>query len=106
VSEEGIGLPGHERGNYHIYHQYTIRHPRRDALQEFLKAHDVDSEIYYPLPLHLQPAYGVLGHRRGDFPVAEEACETVLSLPLFARMSDEQVGAVTSGVREFFERGR
>jgi len=87
-------------------HLYTVRTAARDVLARHLAARGVETAIHYPLPLHLQPAYAFLGHRRGDFPVAEEACETVLSLPLFARMSDEQVAAVTSGVREFFERGR
>jgi dTDP-4-amino-4,6-dideoxygalactose transaminase len=87
-------------------HLYTVRTPARDVLARHLAARGVETAIHYPLPLHLQPAYAFLGHRRGDFPVTEEACETVLSLPLFARMSDEQVAAVTSGVREFFERGR
>jgi dTDP-4-amino-4,6-dideoxygalactose transaminase len=87
-------------------HLYIVRTAARDVLARHLAARGVETAIHYPLPLHLQPAYAFLGHRRGDFPVAEEACQTVLSRPLFARMSDEQVGAVTSGVREFFERRR
>jgi dTDP-4-amino-4,6-dideoxygalactose transaminase len=87
-------------------HLYPVRTAARDVLARHLAARGVETAIHYPLALHLQPAYAFLGHRRGDFPAAEEACETVLSLPLFARMSDEQVGAVTSGVREFFERRR
>lgn len=87
-------------------HLYPVRTAARDMLARHLASRGVETAIHYPLPLHLQPAYGFLGHRRGDFPVAEEACETVLSLPLYPRMSDDQVEAVTSGVREFFERGR
>lgn len=85
-------------------HLYPIRAPARDLLMRHLSARGVETAIHYPLPLHLQPAYAFLGGRRGDFPVAEEACETVLSLPLYPRMSDEQVEAVTAGVRDFFER--
>lgn len=85
-------------------HLYPIRTPARDRLMGHLAARGVETSIHYPLPLHLQPAYAFLAGRRGDFPVAEEACETVLSLPLYPRMSDEQVEAVTSGVRDFFER--
>ena len=61
-------LPGCETGNHHIYHQYTIRHTRRDALQAYLKAQGVDSKVFYPLPMHLQPAYAVPGLQRGRFP--------------------------------------
>lgn len=86
-------------------HLYPIRTAARDVLARHLASRGVETAIHYPLPLHLQPAYAFLGGRRGDFPVAEEACETVLSLPLYPRMSDEQVEAVTSGVREFFEGG-
>ena len=101
VNEEGIGLPGHERGNYHIYHQYTIRHPRRDALQQFLKAHDVDSEIYYPVPMHMHPAYAYLGYKEGDFPKAEKAAREVLSLPIHPELTEEQIRYVASLIREF-----
>ncbi len=85
-------------------HLYPVRTPARDRLMGHLSSRGVETSIHYPLPLHLQPAYAFLGGRRGDFPVAEEACETVLSLPLYSRMSEEQVEAVTSGVRDFFER--
>ena len=62
----------------------------------------IETAVHYPVPLHLQPAWSFLGHRRGDFPVSEEACETVLSLPIYPTLSDEQQDAVVSGVREFF----
>ncbi len=84
-------------------HLYPVRTPARDALARHLAAQGVETAIHYPLPLHLQPAYAFLEGRRGDFPASEEACETILSLPLYPRMSDEQVEAVTSGVRDFFE---
>ncbi|HLJ54648.1 MAG TPA: DegT/DnrJ/EryC1/StrS family aminotransferase [Chthonomonadaceae bacterium] len=101
VSDEGIGLPGHERGNYHVYHQYTIRHPRRDALQQFLKARDVDSEIYYPVPMHLHPGYAYLGHVEGDFPKAERAAREVLSLPIHPELTEAQIRYVAELIREF-----
>jgi dTDP-4-amino-4,6-dideoxygalactose transaminase len=101
VNEEGIGLPGHERGNYHIYHQYTIRHPRRDALQAYFKEHAVDSEIYYPLPLHLHPAYAYLGYKEGDFPRAEKAAREVLSLPIHPELTEEQIRYVADRIRCF-----
>ncbi len=101
VNEQGIGLPGHERGNYHIYHQYTIRHPRRNALQEFLKAHEVDSEIYYPVPMHLNPAYEYLGYKNGDFPKSERASQDVLSLPIHPELTPDQIRYVADLIRAF-----
>ncbi|HWP31490.1 MAG TPA: DegT/DnrJ/EryC1/StrS family aminotransferase [Fimbriimonadales bacterium] len=76
---------------YHNYHQYTIRHPRRDALMAYLTEHGVRSAIYYPSPLHLQKAYAHLGYKEGDFPIAEKTCKEVLSLPIHPHLSREQV---------------
>jgi dTDP-4-amino-4,6-dideoxygalactose transaminase len=84
-------------------HLYPIRVERRDALREFLAGRGIETAIHYPLPLHLQPAYSFLGHREGDFPVSEEASRTLLSLPIYPTMTDEQVDAVAAGVRAFFE---
>lgn len=98
---EGIQLPGHDPANYHIYHQYTIRHPRRDALQAYLKANGVDSEIYYPHPMHLQPAYAYLGYKEGDLPVAERVAREVLSLPIHPELTEEQIVYVTDLIRRF-----
>jgi dTDP-4-amino-4,6-dideoxygalactose transaminase len=101
IGDEGIGLPGHERGNDHIYHQYTIRHPRRDALQKVLKAHEVDSEIYYPVPMHMHPAYSYLGFKERDFPKAEKAAREVLSLPIHPELTEAQIRYVADLIREF-----
>ena len=98
---EGIQLPGHDPANYHIYHQYTVRHPRRDALQAYLKANDVDSEIYYPFPMHLQPAYAYLGYKEGDFPAAERVAREALSLPIHPELTEEQIVYVTDLIRRF-----
>jgi dTDP-4-amino-4,6-dideoxygalactose transaminase len=76
---------------YHSYHQYTIRHPNRDTLMAYLKEHQVGSAIYYPVPLHVQPAYDFLGYREGDFPESERACREVLSLAIQAHLTTEQV---------------
>jgi dTDP-3-amino-3,4,6-trideoxy-alpha-D-glucose transaminase len=84
-------------------HLYTVRTARRDQLREHLAARGVETGIHYPLPLHLQPAYEFLGHSRGDFPVSEEACETILSLPIYPSMTDEQVEVVLAAVRGYFE---
>ncbi len=85
----------------HTYHQYTIRTPRRDELRRYLAEHGVMSQIYYPLPLHLQPAYRFLGYQEGDFPEAERAAREVLSLPIHPHLSAEQVEYVADVVRHF-----
>ena len=84
-------------------HLYPVRTPARDALARHLSSRGIETAIHYPVPLHLQPAYAFLGHRRGDFPVSEDACQTILSLPMYPTLSDAQVEAVVSGVAEFFE---
>ena len=71
---------------YHVYHQYTIRVPDRDAVQEELKSRGVGSTVYYPLPLHLQPVFENLGYKLGGFPESERAAEEVLSLPMFPEL--------------------
>ncbi len=99
--EAELVLPGCEAGNYHSYHQYTVRHPRRDVLQAYLKAHGVETRIYYPLPIHLQPAYAYLGYREGDFPAAERAAREVLSLPIQPELTDAQLEYVCDLIRRF-----
>jgi len=74
------------QGMYHVYHQYTIRVPNRDAVQEELRSRGVGSTVYYPLPLHLQPVFENLGYKLGDFPESERAAEEVLSLPMFPEL--------------------
>ena len=71
-------------------------------MREHLAARGVETGVHYPVPLHLQPAYAFLGHRQGDFPVSEAACETIVSLPIYPTLSDAQVEAVIAAVREFF----
>jgi dTDP-4-amino-4,6-dideoxygalactose transaminase len=77
-----------------VYHLYVIRSPERDKLAARLKAAGIDTGLHYPLPIHLQEAYGYLGHQSGDFLEAERACEEVLSLPMFPYMREEEIEAV------------
>ncbi|MCS6777391.1 MAG: DegT/DnrJ/EryC1/StrS family aminotransferase [Chloroherpetonaceae bacterium] len=100
----GFFLPRVEVGNYHIYHQFTVRTPRRDALMDYLRENGVDSEIYYPCPLHLQPAYAYLGYRAGDLPGAEQAAREVLSLPIHPELTEEQITYVAGLIRRFFKQ--
>lgn len=98
-----VVLPVTAPGNLHTYHQFTIRHRQRDALQAYLKQHGIATAVYYPLPLHLQEAYRCLGYKRGDFPHAEHAAQEVLSLPVHPELSMEQIEYVTAMVRRFEE---
>lgn len=99
----GAVLPVTMPGNLHTYHQFTIRHRQRDALQAYLKEHGIATAVYYPLPLHLQEAYRSLGYQRGDFPHAERAAEEVLSLPVHPELSQQQIEYVAAMVRRFEE---
>ncbi len=103
LTERGLHLPRAEAGNYHIYHQYTLRHPRRDALQLHLSACGVDSKVFYHMPMHLQPAYAYLGFNKGEFPAAEQAANEVLSIPIHPELSDEQICHVAASIRSFIE---
>jgi len=89
-------------GGVSAAHLYPVRSDRRDALREALEGAGVETGMHYPTPLHLQPAYSFLGHGRGDFPVSEQASDTVLSLPLHPRLTGAHVDAVVSAIRGFF----
>ena len=89
----GLTIPARDARSSHVFHQYTIQvagDGRRDALQLFLRKCGVPTMIYYPLPVHAQPAYAYLGYRAGQFPVAERLCGTVLSLPIHPLLMAEQ----------------
>ena len=87
----GVQVPKEREGNKHIYYVYTIRAQDRDALATFLDNAGIATQIYYPIPLHLQEAYQFLGHKKGDFPVAERHAEQILSLPIYPEISGEQI---------------
>lgn len=99
-----ITLPVTRPENFHVFNQYTIRVQRRDDLREFLKEKGVGTEIYYPLPMHLQNCYKDLGYAKGSFPVSEQAAEQVLSLPIYAELSHEQLQYVVDSIAEFYRR--
>ncbi|WLR53240.1 DegT/DnrJ/EryC1/StrS family aminotransferase [Bacillus tianshenii] len=89
----------------HVFHQYTLRVPKRDELQSFLKENGVASMVYYPKPLHLQPVFEELGYKEGDLPVTEKACQEALSLPMFPEIKREQQEYVVEKIVEFYEKG-
>jgi dTDP-4-amino-4,6-dideoxygalactose transaminase len=99
---EGIVLPVTDARGVHVFHQYTIRAPRRDALREHLTSRKIGSEIYYPLPLHMQASLAGLGYKKGDFPVTELAAEEVLSLPIYPELREDEQQAVVDAVRQFY----
>ena len=84
-----------------VWHQFTLRHPKREALRAHLAACDVGTDLIYPVPLHRQACYAQLGYAEGALPVAEQACATVLSLPLFPELTNEQVDHVIASVNAF-----
>jgi dTDP-4-amino-4,6-dideoxygalactose transaminase len=86
----------------HIYHQYTLRAPKRDALADHLKARGIPHAIYYPVPLHLQKAFAMSGGKPGDFPVTEQAALEVLSLPMHTELTEEQQRFITDAIKEFY----
>lgn len=102
ASVPGVRIPYSPDGYGHVFHQYTIRVPRRGELQKYLADRKVGHAVYYPVPLHLQPIYTHLGYRAGAFPEAERASEEVLSLPMFPELKPEQVERVAEAIVEFF----
>jgi dTDP-4-amino-4,6-dideoxygalactose transaminase len=98
---KGILTPIVREGYEHVFHQYTIRSDRRDALQKFLADHKIGTQIYYPVPLHLQPLYSSLGHKPGDFPNAEYVAGEILSLPMYPELSEENIKRVAAAIAEF-----
>ncbi|HEV2273514.1 MAG TPA: DegT/DnrJ/EryC1/StrS family aminotransferase [Acidobacteriaceae bacterium] len=99
--EHGVVLPRTRAKAKHVYHQYVIRVRRRDDLKEFLALHGVGSEVYYPVPLHLQPALKNLGYKRGAFPESERAAEEVLALPIFPQLTTEEQEIVVARIADF-----
>ena len=86
----------------HVYHQYVIRAQRRDQLRQFLAERKIGTEIYYPIPLHLQPVFSYLGYREGDLPEAERAAREVLALPMFPELRPEEQQWVVESIAEFY----
>ena len=88
----------------HIYNQYVIRVAQRDALKSFLQGKGIATEIYYPVPMHLQECFAYLGHKAGDFPESEGAAKETLALPVYPELTDDQARHVVEGVKEFFRK--
>ncbi len=89
-------------GHGHIFNQYVVRAPQRDELQRFLAKEGIATEVYYPVPLHLQECFKRLGHKPGDFPNSEAAAKETLALPVYPELSAEQQAAVAAAVERFY----
>ena len=99
---DGVVLPYTDPRAGHVFHQYVIRAPRRDDLRAHLTAQGIGSEVYYPLPLHLQQALLGLGYGTGDFPHAERAAAEVLALPMYPELREDEQDIVVDAIRSFY----
>jgi dTDP-4-amino-4,6-dideoxygalactose transaminase len=97
-----VRLLARSKEAYHIYHQYVICVPRRDELRAYLTSKKIGSEIYYPVPLHLQQCFAYLGYGTGDLPVTERAAQTVLALPMYPELTPEEQAHVVNAIAEFY----
>jgi len=97
-----IRLPFVSPHAHHVFHQYVVRAQRRDDLRRFLTERRIGTEIYYPIPLHLQPCFSYLGYREGDFPESERASREVLALPMFPELTEEEQRWVVESIVEFY----
>ncbi len=102
---DGLTFPVLVDGAEPVHHLYVVRADDRDGLRKFLADHDISTGIHYPVPLHLQPAYRHLGYARGDFPVAEELADSIVSLPCYPEITDGQLEQVVTAVRAFYDAG-
>jgi dTDP-4-amino-4,6-dideoxygalactose transaminase len=98
-----LTLPTSMPHNRHVFNQFVIRTPLRDALQQYLKQSNVETQVYYPVPMHLQHCFAYLGYHEGDFPQAEAAAKQSLALPIYAELSDAQAQYVVGRIAGFFE---
>jgi dTDP-4-amino-4,6-dideoxygalactose transaminase len=100
---EQLTLPCEPEASFHVYNQFSIRAPRRNELREYLRGRGIPTEVYYPSPLHVEPAFAYLGYRNGDFPNAEAACREVLSIPIYPELTLDQQQAVVATIARFYQ---
>jgi dTDP-4-amino-4,6-dideoxygalactose transaminase len=97
-----VTVPVQRQDCYHIFHQYTLKVPKRDALSAFLSERKIPHAIYYPIPLHLQEAFSGMGYRKGDFPVTERLSEEVISLPMHTELTKEAMEHIAGTIHLFY----
>ena len=89
---------------HHIYHQFVVRAWQRDELREFMAKREIGTEVYYPLPLHLQKCFAYLGYKAGDLPESERAAQEVLAIPIFPELREDEQQRVVAAIAEFYSR--
>jgi UDP-2-acetamido-2-deoxy-ribo-hexuluronate aminotransferase len=102
---KGIQTPKTASNSTHVYHQYTLKLNGidRDALKNHLENNHIPANIYYPVPVHLQKGYSYLGYKKGDMPLTEKLCETVISLPIHTEMTEDQLAYITKTLTSFIK---
>lgn len=101
---EEIKLPVVKDGNKPVYYVIEIKAQKRDELNEYLKANGIGTCIYYPVPLHMQKCFDYLGYKKGDFPVAEKLCDSVLALPIYPEITEDEVSYVCDKIKDFYKK--
>ncbi|WP_165064983.1 DegT/DnrJ/EryC1/StrS family aminotransferase [Paludisphaera rhizosphaerae] len=101
--EEMVGLPIERPGNYHVYNQFVVRVPAtiRDEMRQRMSDRKIGTEIYYPIPLHLQPCFASLGHKHGDFPQTEAAARETIALPIYPELTESEQRLVVGTMQQF-----
>lgn len=101
ITNDKIILPSIRKDCTHVWHQFVIRSEKRDELIEYLKNKEIGTIIHYPVPPHLQEAYAYLGHTRGDYPITEAYSDSVLSIPMYSGMTEEEQNYVIEAINNF-----
>ena len=101
---EFIKIPKIKGEQQPVYYVFNILAERRDELADYLKANEIGTSIYYPIPLHLQKCFEYLGYKKGDFPVSERICESILALPIYPEITDEEVEFVCETIKKFYKK--
>jgi dTDP-4-amino-4,6-dideoxygalactose transaminase len=99
-----ISLPLVKKNNKEVYYVFCIKAETRNALEEYLKSKEIGTSVYYPVPIHLQKCFEYLGYKKGDFPIAERLCETVLALPMFPELKDSEIDYICDTIRDFYKK--
>lgn len=98
-----VKTPGAARGCKHVFHQYAILTKNREKLLDWLRKKGIEAGVYYPLPLHLQKCFSYLGYKQGDLPITEKISRTIVSLPIFPGLLDQELNYVIKAVKEFYK---